>query len=117
MNSIAQIPQHDPGFLRSLPRDITLREIARRRRVPTRVESQVDASLGKPKHVTIKFRFTLPPFPESINRQIWGCLTCMNTRSWGWTMPANPDARPRLNCQHCKCPTRHGFVGVIGRTL
>jgi len=130
MNGLTLIPQHEP-FLRSLPRDITLREIARRgkrkglkdsERIATRMKAQIElAGLEREKQGIARRSLTLNfvvavPRPET-DRQIWGCLTCLNTRSWGFRFPDNQDARPKLNCCHCHAPTRHAFVGVAGKTL
>lgn len=132
MSTLARIPAHEP-IEQGLPRNISLREIARLRnpqrklaRATSRFEMHVDsvmkrepAAAGNPRYVERKFRFVLcpSPLPDSHARTIFGCLTCGNSRSWGFQMPDDNESRPRLKCACCKVPTRHGFLGVIGRTL
>lgn len=131
MNSTLQLTQHEP-FLRSLPRDITLREIARRakkeQRYQARQENEVcmtvrhesDVVDRKPRQEVVLCVSCI----RHIRRagyddaaQIWSCLECGQARGWGNWAPDNPELRPVLTCKGCDCFTRHGFVGVIGRTL
>jgi len=52
--------------------------------------------------------------PE-IGAQLWGCLDCGMARQWGFLRPEDRDAKPMLQCDGCRCPTRHAFLGVAGR--
>jgi hypothetical protein len=49
--------------------------------------------------------------------QLWACNDCGSIRQWGDGRPESKKLRPLLKCDDCRCPTRHGFIGVIGQTL
>lgn len=49
--------------------------------------------------------------------QLWGCVKCGCARGWGFAMPEDAELRPVLRCEGCERATRHGYLGVIGRSL
>lgn len=190
MNSLLHLPEHE-SFLRPLPRDITLREIARRtqkaqsvnlelqggsdlncltpseRRVAElvgqgcntpRIAEMLGLVVGTVKGKVHKIyqklnidsraqlallitgraetsaeRGAIPvgvPCPHCAGLGIvteepeggyserkWRCLDCKQVRTWGTSSEKRAREIWLLRCVDCQCATRHGVVGVIGRTL
>lgn len=126
------IPIHEP-FVRTLPRDITLREIARRNRKATLpVYTGTEFAAGKDQIEAPVFYAPTPNRDTCLCKscrlqirragfrfadQMWACDYCGQARAWGISDPENAKLRPALKCKGCRCHTRHGFLGVIGRTL
>lgn len=102
-------------FVGSLPAHTKLREIAMHA-IAENAQWQKDKRYAKA--LVERLRTEGPGYiPRRELSQIWGCLFCTRARGWGYNQPDNPNMRPLLNCAHCAIPTRHGFLGVIGRTL
>lgn len=118
MSAATQVLTHEPPFVFGripLPRHTTLREIAIRAK-SERTQWEKDKQYAKEFVAKIQLQ-GVTSLPKQELAQIWVCLSCTRARGWGYNEADDPTVRPVLNCKHCACPTRHGFLGVIGRTL
>jgi DNA-binding CsgD family transcriptional regulator len=57
----------------------------------------------------------LPRGQFQVNDQIWACCECSHSRKWGNDRPWDSTLKAVLNCEGCDAPTRHAFLGVVGR--
>lgn len=117
MSTLTHVPTHEP-FIGSLPAHTTLREIAVRANAKSAKQTQWDRDKQYARDFVTKLQLEgVSYIPRRELSQIWGCLFCATARGWGYNQPDDANTRPLLNCAHCAIPTRHGFLGVIGRTL